>query len=167
MKYGFYFILAFGLIIGAYNAAQNKIEKPLHLNSLKLGMSSSDVDKVFGSPSAANRNQYIYILQDGSELTVTLRDEKVSSAKVKFHRTVKIQDPDMKKLTLVQMDDHDIESNSPTWFYAGKPEEGLIYKITSEGVIEGITWVPPFTYGTTERKQLSALLHDFQSKRSL
>jgi hypothetical protein len=165
MKYGFYFVLTLGLIIGAYQAAQNKISGPQNLNTLRLGMTVRDIEQNFGSPSAQSRNQYTYILDDGSELVITLRDEKISSAKVKFHSIVKIQDPEMKKLSLVQMDTHDITDNSPSWFFAGKPEEGLIYKITSEGVIESLTWVPPFTYGSTRPKQLGALLHDFRSQQ--
>lgn len=165
MRYGFYFVLVLGLVIGAYQAAQNKISASQNLNTLRLGMTVRDIEQNFGSPSAQSRNQYIYILEDGSELVITLRDEKVSSAKVKFHKIVKIQDPEMKKLSLVQMDMHDVESNSPSWFFAGKPSAGLIYKITSEGIVESITWVPPFTYGSNRPKQLGALLNDFKSQK--
>jgi len=165
MKYGFYFVLTIGLIIGAYQVAQNKISSPQNLNTLRLGMTVRDIEQNFGTPSAQSRNQFTYILDDGSELVITLRDEKISSAKVKFHKEIKIQDPEMKKLSLVQMDMHDIESNSPSWFFAGKPESGLIYKITSEGTIESITWVPPFTYGSNRPKQLGALLNDFKSQK--
>lgn len=165
MRYGIYFILVLGLVIGAYQVAQNKISGSQNLNALRLGMTVRDIEQNFGSPSAHSRNQYTYILDDGSELVITLRDEKVSNAKVKFHKVVKIQDPEMKKLSLVQMDMHDVESNSPSWFFAGKPEEGLIYKITSEGIIESITWVPPFTYGSNRPKHLGALLNDFRSQQ--
>ena len=167
MKYGLYLLLTLGLVFGAYQAAQNKIERPLNLSNLRLGMTMRDIEHAFGTPSAQTRNQYTYILDDGSELFITLRDQKISSAQVKFHRTIKIQDPEMKKLTLVQMDSQNIESNNPSWFFAGKPAEGLIYKITSEGLIESLTWVPPFTYLNNRPKHLQALLRDFQSQRSL
>lgn len=168
MKYGSYLVLTICLVFAAYQFAQKKIERPLNLDTLRLGMTVRDMEKTFGTPSAQNRNQLTYILEDGSELFITLRDEKISSAKVKFHRMLKIQDPEMKKLSLVQMDMQDSESNRPSWFFAGSPEAGLIYKITSEGVIESLTWVPPFTYGTASRpKHLGALLRDFQSQRSL
>lgn len=168
MKCGSYLVLTTCLVFAAYHFAQNKMARPLNLNSIRLGMSLSDMEKSFGSPSAQTRNQLTYILHDGSELFITLRDEKISSAKVKFHRMLKIQDPEMKKLSLVQMDMQDYENNRPSWFFAGSPGAGLIYKITSEGVIESLTWVPPFTYGAVSRpKQLSALLLDFQSQRSL
>ena len=165
MRYGFYFVLVLGLVIGAYQVAQNKISRPQNLTSLRLGMTVRDIEQNFGSPSAQSRNQFTYILDDGSELVITLRDDRVSSAKVKFHKIVKIQDPQMKKLSLVQMDMHDVESNSPSWFFAGKPEEGLIYKITSAGTVESITWVPPFTYNSNRPKHLGALLNDFKSQQ--
>jgi hypothetical protein len=165
MKYGFYLVLTLGLIFGAYQIAQNKIASPLNLKDIRLGMTVHDIEQKFGTPSAQSRNQYTYILVDGSELLITLRDEKISNAKIKFHRTVKIQDPEMKKLSLVQMDTYDVDSNQPSWFFAGKPEEGLIYKITSEGRIESVTWVPPFTYGSNRPKHLGALLKDFHSKQ--
>lgn len=166
MKYGISFFLAMAFVVGAYLTAESRIKKPLNLQSLKLGMSLSEVEKLFGTASAHMRNQYTFVLHEGSELTITLRDEKVSSATVKFHQEVKIQDPEMKKLSLVQMDPLQVDS-SPSWFYAGKPEEGLIYKITSRGIIESLTWVPPFTYGSSRPKQLQALLRDFRIQRSL
>lgn len=166
MKYGFYLLLTLSLVFGAYQIAQNKLARPLKLDALQLGMSARDIEHRFGTPSAEARNQFTYILQDGSELLITFRDKKVSSAKVKFHKMIKIQDPEMRKLTLVQMH-HDLYSNDPSWFFAGKPEEGLIYKITSEGVIESLTWVPPFTYGSNQPKRLQALLQDFNSQRSM
>lgn len=167
MKYGIYFLLILGLVIGAYCTALQKIESPLKLNNLHLGMDMEELNRSFGSPSAKSRNQITYILDDGSELVITLRDQKVSSATVKFHRLIQIQDPDMRKLSLVQMDTREGEGNRPGWFFAGKPTEGLIYKITTEGVIESITWVPPFSYGNNRPKQLQALLRDFKSQRSL
>lgn len=167
MKYGMYIVLTIGLIFAAHHAAQNKIERPLNLGDLRLGMTVTEIENSFGTPSAEGRNQFTYILDDGSELFITLRDNKISSAKVKFHRTIKIQDPEMKKLTLVQMDSQNFDSTNPSWFFAGKPEEGMIYKITSEGVIESLTWVPPFTYANNRPKHLQALLQDFQSQRSL
>ena len=166
MKYCLFCVLTLCLIFGAYQVAQNKIQSSLSLTSLKLGMTISQVEAAFGSPSAESRNQYTYILEDGSELFVTLRDDVVSSAKVKFHNPVKIQDPEMRKLTLVQMDSHNFESNNPSWFFAGNPAEGMIYKITNEGVIESLTWVPPFTYGNNQPKQVQALLRDFQTQQS-
>ncbi len=167
MKYGFYFALMLCLTLGAYQLAQVKMERPLQLSSIRLGMSVSDIIETFGTPSAEARNHYTFILPDGSELVITLRDQKVSSANIKFHREIKIEDPEMRRLTLVQMQHNGLDDNNPSWFFAGKPEEGLIYKITSDGVIEGLTWVPPFSYGNHRPKRLQALLQDFNSQRSL
>lgn len=167
MKYGFYLVLTLCLVLGAYQLAQSKLARPLNLEALKLGMSQQQIEETFGTPSAESRNQFTYILQDGSELTITFRDKVVSSAKVKFRKVIKIQDPDMKKLTLVQMDYDDFGRNNPSWFFAGKPEEGLIYKITAEGIIESLTWVPPFAYESRRPKHLQALLQDFNSQRSM
>jgi hypothetical protein len=166
MKLGFYFIMTVGLIFGAYQAAQTKMDRPLNLSLIRLGMTVRDIEKNFGTASAENRNQMTYILDDGSELFITLRDQKISSAKVKFHRMIKIQDPEMRQLSLVQMDAQNFESNQTSWFFAGKPEEGMIYKITSDGVIESLTWVPPFTYANNQPKHLQALLRDFHSQQT-
>ena len=165
MKYGIYFLMTIGLVFAAYQTAQNQISRPLNLSSISLGMTVPEINKHFGTPSALIRNQYTYILSDGSELNFTLRDGLVSSANVKFHRKIQIQDPEMRKLSLVQMEDHSSENKRPSWFFAGSPEEGLIYKITSEGVIESLTWVPPFSYRNNRPKHLQALLMDFHNQQ--
>lgn len=167
MKYGFYCLIGLTIVFAAWRAAQSKMTQPLQVAQIYLGMSIGEIEKTFGSPSSESHNNFTFILQDGSELLVTLRDNKVSSAQMKFHRVVKIQDPEMRKLTLVQMEPNAIETNNPTWFFAGKPEQGLIYKITSQGTIESLTWVPPFTYGNTRPKHLQALLRDFKSQKSM
>ncbi len=163
MKYVFILLVGAGLLGAAYFNAQTKIHQPLNLVSLKLGMTVDQIESVFGVPSAQNRNQLTYIFEDASEMIITLRDDIVASAIVKFHQPVKIEDPQMRQLTLVQMES-DTVSSQPSWFYAGKPEEGLIYKITANGVIESLTWVPPFSYQAKQPKQLQALLRDFQSQ---
>lgn len=165
MKYGFFCIFTLALIFCAYQTAQNKLMRPLELSAIRLGMTVKEFQKTFGTPSAKSRNQLTYILDDESELTLTLRDKVISSAVLKFKRLIEIEDPQMRKLTLIQMDEH-AENDSPSWFFAGNPAEGLIYKITSEGRIESLTWVPPFTYGNHQPKHLQALLQDFQSKQS-
>jgi hypothetical protein len=167
LKYAIYSLLSLVLVAGAYLVAQSKMERPLKLEIIRLGMTPETLKKHFGSPSAVYRNHYTYILTDGSELSITLQEGKVSSAKVKFHRIIRIQDPKMKTLTMVQMEPNILESDNPSWFFAGKPSEGLIYKIKSDGVIESLTWVPPFSYGTTRPKQLQALLRDFNSQKSM
>lgn len=167
MRHGRYLFLTLGLLFGAYQMAHLKMERPLNLQSIRLGMSLKDAQINFGLPSARTHNQYTYILNDGSELTLTLRDKRISSANVRFKKIIKIQDPEMRRLTLVQMATPDLSSNYPTWFFAGKPSEGLIYKITSEGIIVSLTWVPPFSVRQGDPKNLQALLRDFRIQRSL
>lgn len=164
MKYGFFCILTLGLIFGAYQTAQNKIRRPLEFSALRLGMTVKELERAFGTPSAKSHNQIIYVMDDGSQLSVTFRDKIVSSANVKFHHPIHISEPKMRALTLIQMDAQ-TESNRPSWFYAGNPAEGLIYKITASGEIEGQTWVPPFTYGNAQPKHLQALLRDFRGQQ--
>lgn len=163
MKITFVFALLLSLIGFAYYSAQSKMNKPAEVLTLSLGMDMNALEDAFGTPSAQERNRIIYILEDHSELMITLRDNVVASARLKYHRPLKIGDPKMKQLTLVQMES-DAESSRPSWFFAGKPEEGLIYKITGHGLVESLTWVPPFTYGSTQPKRLQALLRDFQNK---
>jgi hypothetical protein len=162
MKITFVYALLFSLIGLAYFSAQSKM-RSAEVQSIRLGMNMEDLEDAFGTPSAQERNRIIYIFEDHSELMITLRDNIVASARLKFHRPLKIGDPKMKQLTLVQMES-DANSSRPSWFFAGKPEEGLIYKITGNGAVESLTWVPPFTYGTTQPKRLQALLRDFQNK---
>lgn len=166
MKYGIYLILTIVLVYGAYKTAQVKIEKPINLAAIHLGMEPKEIEASFGTPSAKNGNKLVYILEDGSELVLTIREKVLSSATIKFRKLVQIQDPDMRKLSLVQMDMR--EEAGLSWFLAGNPEEGRIYKVTSEGIVESLTWVPPFTYGSSGRpKQLQALLRDFKGQKRL
>ena len=164
MKYVFIFLAMIGTIGAAYYNAQSKIGHTQDLKALHLGMTVTELEDSFGAPSAQNRNQLIYIFDDSSEMVVSLRDDVVASATIKYHQQVKITDPEMKKLTLVQMESESLLSGEPTWFFAGKPSEGLIYKITAAGVIESLTWVPPFSYNQNQPKQLQALLRDFQTQ---
>ncbi len=166
MKYGVTFTMIVGLIIAAYFTAHSQVDQHADLKALHLNMKLSELEESFGSPFAKNRNQLTYILKDSSELVVTLRDEIVASAIVKFHRPLKIEDPEMRGLSLVQMDAGDMSGEHPSWFFAGKPEEGLIYKVSARGVVESLTWVPPFSYTSHSPKHLQALIKDFTSQNS-
>ena len=160
-----FFLLIFsGLVFTAYQSANQKMNHRTNLHQLTLGMSVKQVEKFFGVPTAQDRNQLIYILDDSSELTISLRDQLVTSARVNFLNPIKVSDPDLKKLTLVQMDPAETSSGQPNWFFAGKPEEGLIYKITTTGVIESITWVQPFSYRYNRPKNVQVLLRDFNRR---
>jgi len=147
-------------------SANKKKTFNLKINSIQLGMNEEQISDHFGEPFAKIGNVFTYILDDSSELTISFRDGVVSSAQYKFKNPPKIKDSKLKKLTLVQMQSEESFYNRPTWFFAGNPKDGLIYKVTSNGHIESLTWVPPFSYGNHQPKQLQALLKDFHLKQS-
>jgi hypothetical protein len=164
MKLGVIFTVILGIIAVAYVNANQKLTQKVDLKALHLQMTVSEVEASFGSPFSRQRSSLIYILEDSSQLSITLRDDVVASAVVKFHSPLKIEDPEMRKLTLVQMSPGDLQNEDTSWFFAGKPESGLIYKITQNGEIESLTWVPPFTYGSNQPKNLQVLFRDFKSQ---
>jgi hypothetical protein len=158
----FIFSLIIGTVGSAYYTAQSSLSTKADLSTLKLGMNLQRVKKVFGAPTSENRNILTYILPNSSVLTITFRDDVVTSAKVKFLQNVKVTDPELRKLTLVQMDPA-LSDEKPSWFFAGAPEQGLIYKITADGLIESVTWVEPFTLRSHQPKNVQALVEDFNS----
>ena len=162
LRFLFILTVVFGTVAGAYFTAQSKITYKSDLSALKLGMSLTSVKDTFGAPTSENRNILTYILPNSSVLTITFRDEVVTSAKVKFIQPVTVTDPELRKLTLVQMDPA-LTDEKPSWFFAGAPDQGLIYKITADGVIESLTWVEPFTLHSHQPKNVQALLRDFNS----
>lgn len=164
LKMVFFLVVFSGMIFTAYNSAHKKMNSRTDLQKLTLGMNVQQIEKAFGVPTAQNRNQLIYVLDDTSELTVTLRDNVATSAQIKFISPVKVNDPELKKLTLVQMDPQETNSGKPNWFFAGKPEEGLIYKISASGAVESITWVQPFTYHNERPKNVQVLVRDFNAR---
>lgn len=163
-KFIFGIVVLIGIVSSAYVSAHKKLGVKPEPTLIRLGMSESETRASFGAPTAIDRNEWVYIMPDSSELIVTLRDQKVTSAKLKYREPVKVTDPELKQLTLVQMDNSPTQSGEPNWFFAGKPEEGLIYKITSEGRIESITWVPRFKYGNSRPKKVQALVRDFNRR---
>lgn len=159
MKISLMILAIISIIIFASQGASYRLSHKVNLNELHLNMSLEEVYEKFGTPDSKDRNQLTYILKDASQLHLSLRDDVVSSAVLKYHRPLKLEDAEIRRLTLVQMDHSE---GNPSWFFAGKPEEGLIYKITSKGEIETLTWVKPFTYGTGQARNLQALLLDFR-----
>lgn len=166
MKLGVIFTAILGIIAVAFFNANSKLSKTVDLNALHLQMTVDELEQVFGSPTARERNSMTYILEDSSHLMITLRDDVVASAVVKYRNPIRIEDPQMRQLTLVQMAPGDLQDGNPSWFFAGKPEEGLIYKITQQGEIESLTWVPPFTYNSNQPKNLQTLVRDFKSQKT-
>jgi hypothetical protein len=164
MKLGVIFTVILIVIASAYYSANNALHQKIELSSLRLQMTEAELQQLFGAPYSRDNNRLTYVLDDASQLFITLRDEKVASAMVKYHKPLKIQDPQLRRLTLVQMNPGNIQDSAPTFFFAGKPEEGLIYKVTKDGEVESLTWVPPFTYGQHQAKNLQALLRDFRTQ---
>lgn len=162
LRFLFILALVMSTIAGAYFTAQSKIALKSDLSALKLGMSLSQVKNRFGAPTSRNRNILTYVLPNSSVLSITLRDEVVTSAKVKFIQPITVSDPELRKLTLVQMDPA-VNDERPSWFFAGAPEQGLIYKISADGIIESLTWVEPFTLHSHQPKNVQALLRDFNN----
>ena len=163
-RLGAWFTVILTVFALAYFSARESQGKKVSLSRLRLQMTVSELEKEYGAPFSRQRNMITYILEDSSQLIVTLRDEVIASAIVKFHRPLQIEDPELKKLSLVQMSPADIQNENPSWFYAGKPEEGRIYKITQDGYVESVTWVPPFTYNKQPEKNLQALVQDFKTQ---
>jgi hypothetical protein len=162
LRFLFILVVVASTITGAYFTAQSKIAAKSDLSALKLGMDLASVKESFGVPTSEFRNILTYILPNSSVLTITLRDDVVTSAKVKFIQPVTVTDPELRKLTLVQMEPA-LNDEKPSWFFAGAPELGLIYKITADGIIESLTWVEPFTLHSHHPKNVQALLRDFKS----
>lgn len=166
MKLGVIATVILGIIAVAFYNANSKLAQTVDLKALHLQMTVSELEDAFGSPTSRERNALTYILEDSSLLSITLRDDVVASAVVKFHKPIRIEDPQMRQLTLVQMSPADLHNEDPSWFFAGRPSEGLIYKITQKGEIESLTWVPPFTYNNNQPKNLQTLVQDFKTQKS-
>lgn len=164
MKLGVIFTVILVVIASAYLSANSALRNKAQLSALRLQMTEQELQDKFGAPDSRDHNILTYVLEDASQLFITLRDDRVASAMVKYHSPLKIQDPQLRRLTLVQMNPGDIQDSSPSYFFAGKPEEGLIYKVTKDGEVESLTWVPPFTYGHHQEKNLQALLRDFRTQ---
>jgi hypothetical protein len=166
MKSVITFCLFFGLVAAAYVTASFKLAKQVDLKDLRINMTLNELENKLGAPFSRDRNTLTYILEDSSHLKITLREGLVASAVVKFQRPLRIENPDLRKLTLVQIKPSEINDEQPSWFFAGRPEEGLIYKVTHKGEVKSLTWVAPFTYGNSQKKNLQALLQDFQTRRT-
>jgi hypothetical protein len=130
---------------------------------IKLGMSSTMVSSAIGLPTSTDKQKWIYIFDDQSELILSFRDEALWSATLNYHDPKEIQDPDFKELTLVQVGIDLSDPAKPAYFYVGEPKEGKIWKVNANGRIESLTWVPPFGNEQTP-KNIQALYRDFRGQ---
>ena len=165
MKYIFYSIFVGVFCFSAYQSAEKKLKQSRNFDFIRSGISLTDLEKKIGRPLSSFQNENIYSLKDGSELKVTFHEGKILKANLKFNQLIQIEDPRVKGLTLVQIQADPYEAQNTSWFYAGDPAQGMIYKISSKGHVESISWLPPFQYNNGHHpKQLQALLQDFKTQ---
>lgn len=167
LKFVFYSIFIVLIGLSAFKSAEKKLRISSDFDFIRSGISIRELEKKVGQPLSIEKNENVYILDDGSELRVTVNEGKLLKANLKFNHLLKIQDPKIKGLTLVQIQPDPYEIQNTSWFYAGDPNRGMIYKVSSKGFIEGISWLPPFHYPDHRPKQLQALLQDFRTQTRL
>ncbi len=152
----------FGLAALALWSAQNKIHDYSSLDSLRVGLSVEDLD-FLGSPVSTSNRENVYLLGDQSTLVVRFEDNVITAASLQLKQPLKIEDPQLKKLRFVQMGMD--AAQSPTWFYAAAADQGKIFKVSGNGLVESVTWIKPFSPAGPSR-QLQALLREFTGTRS-
>ena len=143
-------------------SAQSKVHDYSSLTPLRVGLAAQELE-FLGEPVSSSERELVYMLPDQSTLVVAVTDGKVSAAWLELRQPLKIQDPQLKKLRFVQMGMD--ASLAPSWFYAAAADEGRIFKVSQQGVVESITWVKPFAPAGPSR-QLQALLREFTGARS-
>lgn len=145
----------------ALYSAQTKVHDYSSLADLRVGLQSNQLS-FLGQPISSTDRERVYLLPDQSTLIVMLQDQKVTAAWMQLRQPLKIEDPQFKRLRFVQMGMD--EALSPTWFYAAAADQGRIFKISQQGLIESITWVKPFSANETP-KNLQALMQQFNGQR--
>lgn len=127
-------------------------------------MSQTEIQETIGLPTATDGQKWIFVLDDQSELMVSFRDEVIWTATLTYHDPKEIQDPDFKELTLVQVGVDASDYAKPSYFYAGEPGEGKIWKVNANGKVESLTWVSPFEKSKLTPKNIQALYKDFRGQ---
>jgi hypothetical protein len=145
------------LAVGAMISAQQKMNDYSLVDQLRVGQSIDEIG-FLGAPSLVSEKERIYQLPDHSTLIIATDGLKVLAAFLELRQPLHIEDPQLKNLKFVQMG---VDAGlSPTWFYAGAADEGRVYKVSAQGLIESISWVKPFA-AAGPQKQLQALLREF------
>jgi len=161
MKNLFFLVIALMIAVFSFHHLDQTASQTKVFDQLKLGMTPDQVQDLLGYPTDKSDVETTYILDDSSEILLSFRDNELSSAKLKLKTPMKVSDSALSQLRMVQLSAPSLMESRPSWFYAGKPEDGLIYKINAEGYIESLTLVPPFTY-QYQPKQLQALYSEFK-----
>ncbi len=154
-------ILSFvGLL--SFLSAQNKVNDYSLVENLRVGTPLNELG-FLGHPLSMNQRERVYQLPDYSSLVIHTDGEKVTGAWLQLRQPMRIEDPIIKQAQFVQLGmDHAL---APTWFYAGAADEGRIYRVSEQGLIESISWVKPFN-ALGPKQKLQALLKEFTYKRS-
>lgn len=152
----------FAIVVLALYSAQTKVHDYSSLTDLRVGLNANQLS-FLGQPVSSSERERVYLLPDQSTLVVMIQDQKVSAAWMELRQPLKVEDPQFKRLRFVQMGVD--AALSPTWFYAAAADQGRIFKISQQGLIESITWVKPFEpQGRTV--QLQALVQEFTGQRA-
>lgn len=151
-----FFIASMALI-----SARQKMHDYSSLEPLRVGMPVNQLG-FLGNPVSVSERELVYLLPDQSSLVIAINDGEVFSAMLELRTPLKIEDPSLRGLTFVQM--RLDEYQSPTWFYAAAAGKGQIFKVSSQGLIQTITWVRPFA-SIEPSRNLQALLQDFTVQR--
>ena len=152
---------AFFIAFMALVSARQKMHDYSALAPLRVGLPVAQLG-FLGNPVSVSERELVYLLPDQSNLVIAVDDGEVFSAMLELKTPLKIQDPSLRNLTFVQMRMDEYES--PTWFYAAAADEGRIFKVSSQGLIQTITWVRPFA-SVEPSRNLQALLQDFAVQR--
>lgn len=139
--------------------------KANHLNPFDLVRVGKSVESLrsLGVPLSKSQSQNHYLLENGSTLVVNILNNRVSGAWIELKKPLSINDERFSHLRFVKLNMED--TSRPSWFYAGSPSEGKIFKVSHKGMIESISWVKPFSE-SKNTKNLQALLFEFNQQNS-
>ena len=138
-------------------SAQEKVAHFDQLKSLRVGQKIEEL-QFLGPPISEDDRERIYLLSNSSTLVVSTFDNKVVGAWLTLKTPVKIEDGgEWGELEFVQVN---LKEENPTWFFAGSPTDGRVFKVNQNGFIEAITWVRPFS-SIYPQKKLQALYKEF------
>lgn len=146
----------------SFVSAQNKVNDYSLVEGLRVG---APLDQLgfLGLPLSVKERERVYQLPDFSTLVIHTDGQIVTGAWLQLKQPLRIENPSIKQVQFVQLGmDHAL---APTWFYAGAADEGRIYKVSEQGLIESISWVKPFN-ALGPKQKLQALLKEFTYKRS-
>lgn len=153
------FCCALAIVLTALWSAQQKMNDLDQVKQINVGAPVSSLNHL-GEPVSVSSSERMYFLNNGSTLVVSVFQHTITGAWLNLKNPISIQDEHLKSLRFVQVGVD--ESLRPTWFYAGLPGDGRVFKVVQNGLIHSITWVRPFGQKESPR-QLQALYKEFTS----